>query len=97
MLNRDQEAGCVEHPRHIRLSQNGAGNFGRTTCFFHINSSPQARARLRGGASQFFVLASVRQHEVLRRDDADDLARVDNRKSAYFVPLHQGGCMLRSV
>ncbi len=32
----NQEAGCVEQPRHIRLSQNGAGNFGRTTCFFHI-------------------------------------------------------------
>jgi len=34
VLDHDQEAGCVEHPRHIRLSLNGAGNLGRTTCFF---------------------------------------------------------------
>jgi hypothetical protein len=36
VLNHNQEAGCVEHPMHIRLSLNGARNFGRTTCFFHI-------------------------------------------------------------
>ena len=40
MLNDDQEAGCVEQPRHIRLLQNGAGNLGRTTCFFHIRYQP---------------------------------------------------------
>jgi hypothetical protein len=40
VLDHDQKAGCVEQPRHIRLSLNGAGNFGPTTCFFHIRYQP---------------------------------------------------------
>jgi hypothetical protein len=42
VLKHDQEAGCVEHPRHIRLSLNGAGNLGRTTCFFPSQAIPNA-------------------------------------------------------
>ncbi len=42
VLHDDQEAGCVEQPRHIRLSQNGAGNLGRRTCFFDVKYRPTA-------------------------------------------------------
>jgi len=46
VLHDDQEAGCVEQPRHIRLLQNGAGNFGRVTCFFpHQIQSASAAGR----------------------------------------------------
>jgi hypothetical protein len=45
VLNDNQGAGCVEHPRHIRLSLNGARNFGRTTCFFHIRYQTTTGAR----------------------------------------------------
>jgi len=45
VLDDDLEAGCVEQPRHIRLLQNGAGNLGRTTCFFHIRYQPYKRER----------------------------------------------------
>jgi hypothetical protein len=51
-LDRDQEAGCVEQPKHIRLLWIGAGNFGRTTCFFLVKYQPQERAQQRVVGSQ---------------------------------------------